>query len=129
MKEPNILLIDDEVAFVLNIAEMLTMIGYKASMAFNGRQGLLELKRNCHDVVVLDLKMPGLSGIDVLKKIRLGLNTSPEVIILTGFGSAESYMESFQGGAFDYLTKPIKISDLVNKIKEAYHRKLLREAH
>lgn len=126
-KTPRVLLIDDEIELIRNISQLLEHRGYQAAIAANGEEGLKALREKRFDVVVLDLRMPGISGMDVLRRIKTEKATSPEVIILTGFGTVDSGLEGLQLGAFDYLTKPIKIGDLVEKIAEAYHRKIIKD--
>ncbi len=127
MKTPGVLLIDDEIAFAKNIAETLRLKGYEASVAGNGEQGLRAINENRYDVIVLDLRMPGLSGLDVLKEIMPERKGAPEVIILTGHANVESSVEGLSSGAFDYLTKPIKINELVERITKAHERKVLKD--
>ncbi len=126
MKTPRVLFIDDEVTLIQNLAETLMLMGYETSVAANGEQGLKALRSDSFDIVVLDLRMPGLSGMDVLKEINPILRTSPEVIILTGYASVDTGIEGLRKGAFDYLSKPIKIRDLVERIGEAWERKKMK---
>ncbi|MCE5337052.1 MAG: response regulator [Desulfobacteraceae bacterium] len=127
MKAPRVLLIDDEVGLIQNISQLLKHRGYEASIAGNGEEGLRAIREKQFDVVVLDLRMPGISGMDVLREIKTEKAGSPEVIILTGFGTVDSGLEGLQLGASDYLTKPIKIGELVEKIAEAFHRKIIKD--
>lgn len=128
MTKSRVLLIDDEVGFIENIAETLRLKGYEVSVAGNGEQGLRAIREKEFDVVVLDLRMPGISGLHVLKEIRTENQGSPEVIILTGHSTVESSLEGLSRGAFDYLTKPIKINELVERITEAHNRKILKDS-
>jgi two-component system, OmpR family, response regulator len=127
MKTSKVLLIDDEIAFLMNTSETLRLIGYEVSVAGNGAQGLRAIRNNPYDVVVLDLVMPGIPGLDVLKEIKTESKGSPEVIILTGYSTVESSLEGLSKGAFDYLPKPIKIRELVERITEAHERKILKD--
>ncbi len=127
MKASRVLLIDDEVAFAKNIAETLRLRGYEASVADNGRQGLRAIEEDPYDVVVLDLRMPGISGLDVLKEIRTERRGAPEVIILTGHSTIESSLEVLSRGAFNCLAKPVKINELVDRITEAHERKICKD--
>ncbi len=128
MMTPRVLLIDDEIPFLMNTRETLSLVGYRVSSAINGEQGLCEINKDSYDVVVLDLRMPGISGLDVLKKIETRKDGAPEVIIITGHSTQESMMEGLANGAFDYLSKPIKFNELVQRIDAAYQRKM-RKAH
>jgi DNA-binding NtrC family response regulator len=122
MKGSRILLVDDEVVFTTNMAKLLTNRGYKVTGVNSGDAAVHALEENSYDVVVLDLKMPGMDGITTLKEIKkLGLFT--ETLILTGHGSIDSALEAIKLGAYDYLTKPCEISELVAKIEGAWAKK------
>jgi len=122
MKGFRILLVDDEVVFTTNMAKLLTNRGYKVTGVNSGEAAVRALEENSYDVVVLDLKMPGMDGITTLKEIKkLGLFT--ETLILTGHGSIDTALEAIKLGAYDYLTKPCEISELVAKIEGAWSRK------
>ena len=122
MKGSRILLVDDEEVFAKNMSKLLTNRGYQVT-AVNGGQGAIQaLEGQSFDVVVLDLKMPGLDGIATLKEInRLGLST--QTLILTGHGSIDTALEAIKLGAYDFLTKPCEIDELVAKIEQAWERK------
>jgi len=117
-KSTKILLIDDEEEFVTTLAQRLEFRGYKAETARDGQTGLDRLVNESFDIVILDLLMPGLNGIDTLKQIKNNLPALP-VILLTGHGSTKAGIEGMHIGAFDYLMKPLDINDLINKIKLA----------
>ena len=117
-----ILLVDDEEVFVRNMSKLLAARGYRIITANNGETAIQELKEQTIDVIVLDLKMPGLDGLATLKEIQtLGLFT--QTLILTGHGSIDSALEAMKLGAYDYLTKPCEIDDLVGKIEGAWRKK------
>lgn len=117
-----VLIVDDEKDFVEMLSLRLDEIGEKVWTAYNGKQCLETLEKENIDVVILDIKMPGMDGIEVLKIIK---NKYPlvEVILLTGHGSAETAVEGMKLGAFDYLLKPTDFSDLRTKLHEAGKRK------
>ena len=122
MKGSRILLVDDEVVFTTNMAKLLTSRGYQVTGVNSGDAAVRALEESRYDVVVLDLKMPGMDGITTLKEIKkLGLFI--ETLILTGHGSIDTALEAIKLGAYDYLTKPCEISDLVSKIEGAWSRK------
>ncbi len=122
MKGAKILLVDDEVVFTDNISKLLTNRGYRVTAVNSGNAAIKTLEENSFDVIVLDLKMPGTDGITTLKKIkRLGLFT--QTLILTGHGSIDTALEAIRYGAYDYLTKPCEINELVTKIEEAWIEK------
>ena len=121
-----VLLVDDEEQFVETLAMRLEARDFAVASAFSGDQALDYLKANEADVVVLDVLMPGLSGIDTLgmmKKIR----PLTEVIMLTGHATVETAIEGMKLGAFDYLMKPTEIEELVEKITKAQKRKAEQE--
>ncbi|MCE5336118.1 MAG: response regulator [Desulfobacteraceae bacterium] len=128
MRLPRVLLIDDEVAFSRTVAEFLRRKGYEADIAPSGEEGLKAMREKTYDVIILDLRMPGLSGMEVLKEIDPSRKLAPEVIILTGFGTVDSGLEGLNYGAFDFLAKPVKVGVLIEKIMAAYERKLMKEA-
>ncbi len=117
-KSVKILLIDDEEEFVTTLAQRLEYRDYKAKTAPDGQSGINMLANEAFDIVILDLMMPGLSGIDTLKQIRSNNHDIP-VILLTGHGSTKAGIEGMRLGAFDYLMKPLDINDLINKISLA----------
>ncbi len=118
MKTWKILLVDDEEEFVTALAERLELRGLEASIATSGGDALKRIDADEPDLVVLDVLMPGLGGLDVLDQIR---KTDPQikVILLTGRGSAEEDDQSVPLGAFDYLIKPVNIDDLIQKMRVA----------
>ena len=117
-----ILLVDDETVFTQNMAKLLTSRGYVVMAVNSGDAAIRALEEKDFDVVVLDLKMPGMDGITTLKEIKkLGLFT--ETLILTGHGSIDTALEAIKIGAYDYLTKPCEIDELVGKIEGAWERK------
>lgn len=117
-----ILFVDDEKVFTDNMSKLLDTRGYRTTAVNNGEDAINILKEDRFDVVVLDLKMPGMDGITTLREIKkLGLFT--ETLILTGHGSIDTAMEAIKLGAYDYLTKPCEIEDLTAKIEGAWERK------
>ncbi|MEW6666238.1 MAG: response regulator [Thermodesulfobacteriota bacterium] len=122
MKGSKILLVDDEPVFSKNMSKLLTNRGYHVTAVNSGDSAISALQEKGFDVIVLDLKMPGMDGIATLKEIKkLGLFT--QTLILTGHGSIDSALEAIKLGAYDYLTKPCEIGELVSKIEGAWERK------
>ena len=117
-KSIKILLIDDEEEFVTTLAQRLEYRGYKAQSVPDGQTGIDILVNASFDIVILDLMMPGLNGIDTLKQIKNNLPDLP-VILLTGHGSTKAGIEGMRLGALDYLMKPLDINDLISKISLA----------
>ena len=113
-----ILLVDDEREFVTTLAERLELRNIKVTVAMNGESALGFVEKDPPQVVVLDVMMPGLGGLEVLEKIK-ALNPNIQVILLTGHGATKDGIRGMQLGAFDYLIKPIDIDELINKLNEA----------
>ena len=117
-----ILLVDDETVFTDNVSKLLEARGYIVTVADSGPSALRSLEQGFYDVVVLDLKMPGMDGVAALRKMKK-LPLFTEVLILTGHGSIDSALEALKLGAYDYLTKPCEIDELVKKIEGAWTKK------
>lgn len=117
-----VLIVDDEKDFSELLSERLETRGFKTRMAFDGDEAISRLREDGADVVLLDVMMPGKSGVETLKEIK---NSWPitEVIMLTGHGTVETAIEGMKLGAYDYLLKPTGTEDLSEKIKNAYQRK------
>ena len=126
MKKADILLVDDEVVFTTNMTRLLTSRGYQVTPVKNGEEALAALKEKPFDVMVLDLKMPMMDGITTLQEMKK-LNLLTEVLILTGHGSMDTAFQAIEMGAYDYVTKPCEIAELVSKIEAAYARKKVKE--
>ncbi|TFG42142.1 MAG: response regulator [Syntrophobacterales bacterium] len=111
-----ILLVDDETIFTKNISKLLKNRGYQVAAVNDGYSAIRELEKNPFDIMILDLKMPGMDGITALAQtIKRCFFT--ETLILTGHGSIDSALEAMKMGAYDYLTKPCEIEELVLKIE------------
>ena len=127
IKSPSAMLVDDEVAYVKAVAKRLERRNIKTIQAFNGAECVAKLKANIKpDVIILDVKMPGMDGLETLKEINK-IAPLTEVIMLTGHTKVESATTLMELGAFDYLTKPIDIEQLVIKVKEAARKKWAQE--
>ena len=117
-----VLIVDDEKDFVEMFSLRLEEQGEKVSTAHSGKDALKVLEHVAIDVVILDIRMPGMDGIDTLKQIK-SLYPMVEVIMLTGHGSTETAVEGMKLGAFDYLMKPADFEDIKTKIENARKRK------
>ena len=122
MKGARILLVDDETEFTSNMSKLLESRGYRVATADRGEKAIKALDQNKFDVMVLDLKMPGMDGIATLKEVKK-LDLFTETLILTGHGGVDSALEAMKLGAYDYLTKPCEIDQLVEKIEGAWKKK------
>lgn len=120
-----VLLVDDEVQFVDTLGQRLRLRELKVDIVYDGPQALDFIRKTEPDVIVLDLKMPGLHGIEVLREIKAKM-PQIQVIILTGHGTDKDEEEARKLGGFDFLHKPAEIDLLVAKIKEAFQEKVER---
>ncbi|NDV27825.1 response regulator [Desulfovibrio sp. JC010] len=118
MKNIRILLIDDEEGFSSVLAKRLTRRGVEVITAADGAEGLLKLDTELFQVVVLDMKMPGMNGLQVLKTIK-NRHPSVEVILLTGNADMDSALASMNAGAFDFMLKPANTEILTHRIYDA----------
>jgi DNA-binding response OmpR family regulator len=122
----NVLLVDDEAEFLETLVKRLRKRKLIVRGVTRGEEALEELTANPVDIVILDVKMPGMSGLETLRRIKRQYPLT-EVIMLTGHASMEVAIEGMDIGAFDYLMKPIDIDELLYKIQDAYKRKCLNE--
>jgi DNA-binding response OmpR family regulator len=118
MKGCRVLLVDDEQEFVSTLAERLSLRGLEVSVANSGEDAVRSITESTPDVVVLDLMMPGMSGLEVLSRMKSAY-PAVQVILLTGMGSTGEGLKGLQMGAFDYLMKPLDIDALIKKIGES----------
>lgn len=121
-----VLIVDDEEEFVQALSERLTIRDYDVSSALNGQDAVRKVKDYNFDVVILDVLMPGMNGIDVLREIKR-IKPLTEVLMLTGHATVDSAIEGLKVGALDYLMKPCKTEDLVAKINKAHDKKAEHE--
>ncbi len=113
-----LLIIDDEVEYASTLCQRLQLRGIDITDAYSGTDGLAKLKEIDPDIVILDLKMPDMSGLDVLTGIKEH-NSDIKVIMVTGHGSAASGLRAMRKGAFDYIMKPFKLKELLKKLEAA----------
>ena len=127
-----LLLVDDEKDFIESLAERLQLRDFDVKSALNGDDAIKLVSENEFDVIILDVKMPGKSGIETLKEIKK-LNQLSQVIMLTGHATVESAIQGMKLGAYDYIMKPTVTEDLITLINKAYkiveeHRDRIRRA-
>ncbi|MFO7645697.1 MAG: response regulator [Desulfosarcina sp.] len=124
MKTLNILLVDDESEFVESLAERLRLRGFATRIAPDGNRALELIRTEQFHGVVLDVMMPGMDGLETLRQIKK-VDTSLEVILLTGHARTEVALEGIQEGAFDYLIKPVDIDELSFRLQDACEKRAL----
>jgi DNA-binding NtrC family response regulator len=123
MEKFKVLLVDDEEEFVKTLSERLEMRDLNSDMALNGEQALQIVTDQEPDVMVLDLKMPGIDGMEVLRRVRKAY-PKVQVIILTGHGTDKDEEEAKRLGAYSYLQKPVDIDQLVKVMRDAFRKKV-----
>ena len=118
MEKKQILVVDDEQNSREGLTKILIKEGYEVVAAESGQDALAKAKKQDFDLIITDLRMPEISGIDVLEKIR---EKKPDigVIIVTAYGEVNSYLKAMTLGAFEYLNKPIKLDELRRVIRKA----------
>ena len=128
MPEPmTVLFVDDEPDFLQTLLKRMRKRDVNAAGVGSGEEALVHLAQFPADVVVLDVRMPGMGGIETLRAIKKKTPLT-EVVMLTGHASLEVAREGMENGAFDYLMKPVDIDDLLYKIQDAFHKKTIQEA-
>jgi len=127
MEEFNVLLVDDEEEFLETLVKRIQKRKVNATGVRSGEEALRFLEKSPADVVVLDVRMPGMDGIETLRALKRQYPLT-EVIMLTGHASLEVAIEGMELGAFDYLMKPVEIDDLLYKIQDAHKRRTIQLA-
>jgi len=126
MTDRRILIVDDELSVRGSLEEWFREDGFAVETAEDGQAALRAMERGPYDIVLLDLKMPGMDGIAVQKRIR-EIDPAATIIILTAYASVETAVEALKLGAFDYVTKPVDPDDLSNLVRNALHTRALAE--
>lgn len=121
MEKEKLLIIDDEVEFASTLCERLRLRGIDTTDVHSGAEGLKALVEIAPNIVILDLKMPDMNGVDVLIQIKKH-DPNIEVIMLTGHGSKAAGILAMEKGAIDYIMKPIDINELLEKINFAFEK-------
>ncbi len=122
--EAKVLLVDDEQDFLDTLSNRLELRGLKVSAVTSGEQAVSEAQQKEYDAIIVDLSMPGIDGLETLRRIKAN-NPNAEIIMLTGHGSVASGVEAMKLGAGDFLQKPVELSELMSKIGEAKGKRML----
>jgi len=123
---PSLLLVDDDAAFRHVMTGELKRLGYEVATAGSGEEAVAKSAQLAPEIVLLDLRLPGMNGLDTLKTIREN-SPATEIIMLTGHGSIDTAIESIRVGAFDYVVKPCPLDELQVRIQRAMERRSMRE--
>ena len=119
-----VLLVDDETDFLATLAERLEARGLKVNTAASGEDAVKKVDGQNFDLIILDLAMPGIDGLETLKLIK-AKQPDTEIVMLSGQGSIKTSMEAMRLGAEDFIEKPVDIAELMTKISEAKSKRLL----
>lgn len=122
--EANVLLVDDEKQFLELLSQRLENRGLKVNAVTSGEDALSKVKDKNFDAIILDLSMPGIDGIETLKRIK-EKRPDLEIIMLTGQATVQAGVEAMKLGAEEFLEKPVEINELLEKIGEAKHKRML----
>ena len=124
--DEKILVVDDEASMRKMLEILFTGAGYQVQCAESAESALKAMSRSPFDLILWDIRMPGLSGLDLLKRLREE-DSETDVILMTAYATTESAIEALKLGAFDYITKPFQVEELVNIVRHAFEKKSLRE--
>ena len=122
-RKMKVLVVDNETEFASTLAERLRLRKIEAKSVYSGAEALEAVTRSVPDVMILDMQMPDMTGLEVLARIK-AIDPTIEVILLTGHGSFEAGITGMELGAFDYIVKPVDLIQLMEKIAEAYKKRL-----
>jgi len=126
MKKRTILIVDDEMSVRQSLGEWFREDGFDVETAADGREALKKLESGPFDIIVIDLKMPGMDGITLQKRVR-EIDRSAAIVILTAYASVETAVEALKLGAYDYVTKPVDPDDLSNIVRNILRERELAE--
>ena len=125
-KNYSVLVVDDEPGMREFLEIMLTKEGYEVSIASNGEEAIEKIGKESFDLAIVDIQMPGINGIEVLRNTR-EKNYNTTIIMITAFASHESAIEAMKLGAYDYITKPFKIDEIKLVIKKSLDKNVLEK--
>jgi len=125
-RKMKVLVVDNEVEFASTLAARLQLRKIEAESVFSGTEALEAISIFMPDVLILDLQMPDMTGLEVLARVK-AIDLTIEVILLTGHGSFDAGITGMELGAFDYLVKPVDLTQLMEKITEAYNTRKSRK--
>ncbi len=126
MQSPRILMVDDEEDLMKTMVNRLNKRNIEATGVLSGEEALETIKKDTFDIVVLDVKMPGIDGIETLRELKK-IDPGIEVILLTGHASVDAALDGMKLGAYEFLMKPCKIEELIEKIDGAWEVKTERD--
>ena len=120
-EDPNILVVDDDKGLADTLVEYLSLLGYSATAAYGGREALSRFQEGDFQIVITDLMMPEMDGMELLKTVTM-LDSRAIVMVITGYGTIESAVQAIKNGAYDFIKKPVKLEELAIIVKRAIER-------
>ena len=123
-----LLLVDDEEDFRTTLANRLKRRNLDVVDSGSGEEALEIIGQKSFDVAIVDIKMPGMDGIETLRRIKK-IDPLLEIILLTGHASVEAGIEGMKSGAYDYIIKPCNVNDLMVKVDDAFRRRMIEKGH
>ena len=123
-----LLLVDDEEDFRTTLANRLKRRNLDVTDAGSGEEAIEIIGNKSFDVAIIDIKMPGIDGIETLKRVKK-IDPHIEVLLLTGHASIEAGIEGIKSGAYDYIIKPCTVNDLMVKVEDAFRRGMIEKGH
>jgi DNA-binding NtrC family response regulator len=123
-KEIHILVVDDDQVLADMVVEYLSSRGFSANPAYSGIEALEKFRQGAFEIVITDLMMPDMDGMDLLEAVRK-IDSQVEVLVITGYGTISSAVQAIKNGAYDFIAKPFKMEDLEVVINRALERHTL----
>ena len=121
--QARILVVDDSISIVDSLCKMLELNGFDVDAAYNGSDALRKINRSSYDVVVCDIEMPGISGMNFLERVRKDFGRDLDVILMTGFLDHEYFIQAIRLGASDFIRKPIEANQIIRSIQSILNRR------
>jgi len=125
-KDTSILIIDDEKSILDGCRQILSRMGYSVEITDNAETGLKKALSNIYDLILLDIRLPNIGGIEILKRLKIDNNIHAKIIMITAYGTIPLTVEAMRLGAFNFLTKPFDSNELKRAVKEALGQKKTR---
>lgn len=123
MDKINLLIVDDSISILSSLSKILELSGYEVDIAHNGSEALRKLQNKTFDLVICDIEMPGITGLDFLKKVRDNYGDSIDVILMTGYLDQDYFIKAIRLGASDFIQKPIDANNIIRAIESTIQRK------
>ncbi|MDP2174045.1 MAG: response regulator [Candidatus Cloacimonadaceae bacterium] len=123
LEPPKLLIVDDSISIVNSLCKILELQGYQVDSAFNGSDALRNIRENQYDLVICDIDMPGITGLDLLDRVRKDYDRELDVILMTGFLEHDYFIQAIRLGAADFIRKPVESKQMLRSIKSILERR------